>query len=288
MALTSVEPGRLGRFVRVNRRYCELLGYTEEELLALDSAQVVHPDDQPKEVELLAELVSGKRAGYELEKRLVAASGKTIEVLAACSLARDEAGRPLYAIRQDEDIGARKQFEHELHELATHDPMTGLINRRRLDEELERELALADRYGEEGTVLMLDLDGFKRINDSYGHEAGDEALIAIAEAVSALLRRTDSFARVGGDEFVIVLPRTGLAGAERFAEKLLEAVRETALKAGDGGQHLTASIGITAYSKGAVTDVVELLARADDAMYAAKHAGRDRFELYSGAESAAP
>ncbi len=287
MALSSFEPGGLGHYLRVNRRYCELVGYTEQELLALDPALVLHPDDQAAELELLGELTSGKRSSYELEKRLVTASGEPIEVLGACSLARDEEGRPLYAIRHVEDIGARKQFERELRELATHDPMTGLVNRRRLDEELDRELAFARRYDEQGAVLMLDLDGFKRINDCYGHEAGDEALIAITAALSARLRRTDAFARVGGDEFVIVLPRTEPAGAERFAKNLLETVRGVELRAGDGSEHLTASVGIATYSKEAPKDVVELLAQADEAMYAAKRAGRNRFELYSRAEAAA-
>lgn len=279
MAVAAIEDDHLGRYLQVNASYCGLTGYPEKQLLEMRPADLVHPADQGTESAALLSVLAGERDSYQVEKRLLSARGEALMVVVTASLIRDAEGEPRYTIRHVIDIGERKRFEEQLEQLATHDPMTGLINRRRLDEELDRELAAAARHGEPGALMMLDLDGFKQINDSYGHEAGDEALIAISHAVLARLRRTDIFARVGGDEFVVLLPRTSVGDASAIAADLLRTVRATPVAAGEGDERLTASVGIAVFTADEEVPIDDLLTAADRAMYDAKHAGRDRYAV---------
>jgi diguanylate cyclase (GGDEF)-like protein len=157
-----------------------------------------------------------------------------------------------------------------LGELATRDSLTGALNRGAFEQRLEAELARTSRTQAPLSLVVLDVDHFKRINDTQGHAAGDRALRALSAAVLEAKRRSDVFGRVGGEEFAIALPDTGIAGAERFAEGLREALRPAL-----GGVSLTVSLGVT----DAVTadrSVRGMLHSADLALYAAKRAGRDR------------
>ena len=157
-----------------------------------------------------------------------------------------------------------------LGELATRDSLTGALNRGAFEQRLEAELARTGRTHAPLGLLVLDVDHFKRINDSQGHAAGDAALRALAHAVTAATRRSDIFGRVGGEEFAIALPDTSIVGAEAFAEKL----RET-LRAAVGGVSLTVSLGVTDTGMADPT-VRGMLHSADLALYAAKRGGRDR------------
>ena len=155
-----------------------------------------------------------------------------------------------------------------LADLATHDSLTGALNRGAFEQRLEAELARTDRVAAPCALVVLDVDHFKRINDTQGHAGGDAALRALARAVTAAKRRSDIFGRIGGEEFAVVLPDTGLVGATAFAEKLRAALRDTM---GD----VTASFGVTDVRTAGRT-VRGMLHSADVALYAAKHAGRDR------------
>jgi diguanylate cyclase (GGDEF)-like protein/PAS domain S-box-containing protein len=173
------------------------------------------------------------------------------------------------------DITERRRFESELQHLADHDALTGLFNRRRFEEELEREVALAHRYGEPGAALVLDLDNFKYVNDTLGHQSGDELILNVAGALRRRLRETDAMARLGGDEFAVILPRIDDAGAHQVARELLQAVREHEGLVGGRTVRVTTSIGVATFGGERVTGQ-EVLATADIAMYEAKNAGRDR------------
>jgi len=164
--------------------------------------------------------------------------------------------------------------------LADHDPLTGLLTRERLQEELGRVVALAERYGEAGVVGVLDLDNFKYVNDAHGHAMGDHLLAHAAGLLRERLRETDALGRLGSDEFAFVLPRTALADAFEVTADLLGGLREGALVLGDDRVRLTASVGLapilpTSDGQGGAGD---LLSAADVAMHAAKAAGRDRVE----------
>lgn len=176
------------------------------------------------------------------------------------------------------DISERKQVEQELQRLATTDGLTETLNRRAFTGEGERLVALARRHGHPLAVMILDADKFKNINDRYGHPVGDLVLKALARAVAAVLRQTDVFGRLGGEEFGLILPETDAAGAEQLGQRLLAAVR--ACRVPHGEQQLSFSISIGVALLGAPPeDLASALRQADAALYAAKEGGRDRLVL---------
>ncbi|MCX8007761.1 MAG: diguanylate cyclase [Coriobacteriia bacterium] len=162
---------------------------------------------------------------------------------------------------------------------ATKDPLTGLRNRRALDTHLPQWLAWAARYGRPIAVALVDLDGLKRINDTYGHRAGDKALASVARCIQSSIRASDVGLRYGGDEFVVVAPESGAAEYLALAQRLLDAVRSHPLAIADGEVPLSVTVGGSvahdpAGSRPRSAD--EIIAAADTSLYAAKHAGRDR------------
>jgi diguanylate cyclase (GGDEF)-like protein len=172
---------------------------------------------------------------------------------------------------------ANLALRDRLKQQSIRDALTGTFNRRYLEESLDREVARARRHREPLAVLMLDVDHFKRVNDDHGHEAGDDVLRAVAEALTRGVRDEDVVCRYGGEEFAVLLPGIPPDAARMRAEALLEAVR--ALRVSHRGQRLapvTASIGVALYSPARGEDGPELVRRADAALYAAKRAGRDR------------
>ncbi|HLV27449.1 MAG TPA: diguanylate cyclase [Gemmatimonadales bacterium] len=167
-----------------------------------------------------------------------------------------------------------------LEALAQTDPLTQLLNRRALVERVTGELDRAQRYGSMLGLLMVDLDRFKDVNDSYGHLFGDEVLRTVARVLAAEARSSDVAARYGGEEFVLVLPETGLQGSQILAERVREEIARLRFQAPDGTTFsMTASIGLACYPAPGITDVESLLARADEALYRAKAAGRNRVVL---------
>ncbi len=159
------------------------------------------------------------------------------------------------------------------------DPLTGLYNRRYLNRRLSEEVAVARRYGRSLSLLLLDFDHFKEVNDRHGHQAGDQVLVRAAQVISGGLRETDVFARFGGEEFMIVASHTALEGAVGLAERLRARLESEEFQVGtlEGTVRIrvTASFGVVSYGEG--RDSVELLVRgADESLYAAKGAGRNR------------
>ncbi len=171
-------------------------------------------------------------------------------------------------------IWSRNERMRELQRQADQDPLTGLKNRRRFEEDLRLELARSRRERTTGALLMLDVDEFKRVNDTLGHPAGDMVIGQIATVLGSRLRETDSLARVGGDEFAIVLPRCARDEAISVGEEVAAAVREHEPLA-DGLPPLTVSIGVAMFGEGADPTFEAVMADADSAMYAAKEGGRD-------------
>ncbi len=175
-------------------------------------------------------------------------------------------------------IWSRSERMQELARQASHDALTGVKNRRRFEEELRAELARSHRYGGEGALLMLDLDNFKRVNDTLGHAAGDSVLREVAQILLGRARETDVVARLGGDEFAIVLSRCTRAEAEAIADEVGRAIRAQAgIGNGEGqeGVALSASIGVATFGQGRRLSYDAVLAQADAAMYEAKDSGRD-------------
>jgi diguanylate cyclase (GGDEF)-like protein len=175
------------------------------------------------------------------------------------------------------DVTDRKGAEARLQHLADHDALTGLLNRRRFLEELELELAVVRRGMRSSAAIVLDVDGFKFVNDSLGHQAGDELIRTVAAQLSSRLRASDAVARLGGDEFACLLRGTAPKEAEEVAGQLLAALRETRLgAAGESAVRVTASAGVAALGDGEQEGAEAVLSAADLAMYEGKRAGRDR------------
>lgn len=172
------------------------------------------------------------------------------------------------------NITDRKMMELELARLAATDPLTGLPNRRYLEQTGNIELDRVRRFGGSASVIMLDVDHFKAVNDTYGHAVGDEALRCLARTCKESLRQMDVFARYGGEEFVVLLPGTTEAGAISVAEKLRVSLAETPLSDGRNDIALTASFGV-AILLPSDAGIDAGVARADAALYAAKHSGRN-------------
>jgi len=177
-------------------------------------------------------------------------------------------------------ITDRKLLEFELMRLAATDPLTGLPNRRYFVNTANLEVERVSRFGAAASVVMIDVDRFKAVNDTYGHAGGDEALRRLAQVCKKPLRQIDVLARIGGEEFVLMLPGTDESGAVSVAEKLRHALCEAPVKEGQIQFSITASFGV-AQIRADDNGVEESLGRADSALYAAKRAGRNRVMRYA-------
>ena len=264
-----------GRFLRVNRTLCDLIGYDENQLVALSFQEITHPDDLDADLEQVRRVVSGEIRTYQLEKRYLHASGRHIPAMLSVSLVRDQSGRPLHFVSQIEDISHRKEAERKLQQLADHDSLTGLLNRRRFNEELEREVSRTQRHGGGSAVLLIDVDGFKLVNDTNGHRAGDEMLRAISSTFRNRLRASDIIARVGGDEFGVIALGADAGAARRLSFDLLAAIRTSAFDTAGNPLEITASIGVALIDERFAGSADDILVAADSAMYEAKRNGRD-------------
>lgn len=223
-----------------------------------------------------AELLSGTCERAAFEAPILPPAGDRIDAMVLKSAYLDDEGRPVGIIGVMTDISDRKAMERELRRLATIDPLTGAFNRRHFLATAATEMERAHRYGNPLTLLMLDVDHFKSINDRHGHGIGDQALSLLVDTLRKALRDIDVIGRLGGEEFAVLLPETGMAGALVTAERLRTQVAASRVALPDGGHAVfTVSIGIAA-PRGGEDSVEVILAQADKALYRAKESGRNR------------
>ena len=248
--------------------------------------QAVNPQDVPVVEAALAAHDQDPDQPYRAEFRLRMPGGAERWFMATGAASeRDGNGRALHLSGVILDITERKAAEAALQRAATTDSLTGLPNRSVLNDRLSLVLRAAPRRGEHGALLFIDLDHFKRINDTYGHLVGDQVLRAVAQRLAGQLRAEDTLARLGGDEMVVLLPWLGpdqaaaAAGAVRVGHKLLEVLAEP-LRIDGMVFSLHASIGGTCFPKLQGESATDLMREADTAMYAAKGAGRGTLRLY--------
>ncbi len=271
-----------GRIVSANPAMSRLLGVPVAQLVGTAVSSLVHPEDHHLLRDKFAELVAGETDVIELEARLMHQDGHLIWALLTAALLPAGPDEERLLVTNIMDVSQRKKFEGQLQFLADHDALTGLFNRRRFTEELDRTVKQAERYGDAGAVLFLDLDGFKFVNDSLGHAVGDDLIARVGAMFAATVRDTDVLARVGGDEFAVILMRAGEEDAILVAEKLLSVIRRDGVVVShDRHAQVSTSIGITLFGPGDGMTADELLVEADIAMYDAKEAGKDRYSVYT-------
>jgi diguanylate cyclase (GGDEF)-like protein/PAS domain S-box-containing protein len=260
--------------IRVNSAICAILGRTEEELRELGLTALTHPADRGSHEAWQRQLVSGEIDRYQLDKRYVHSDGRTVWTTLHVGLVRDRSGEPAYIISQIHDITERVEATERARWLAMHDPMTGLGNRALLIERLTE----ACQGFHPAAVLYADLDGFKGVNDTFGHESGDKLLTEVARRLQRVVRASDTIARFGGDEFAMVLSRTSTAGQARKAAEKIRAATGHPVALDDALVAISMSIGVTV-GRGLSPD--ELLRRADAALYQEKRSGRNQVCVYS-------
>ncbi len=253
-----------------------MFGYTESEMLGRKFHDVaVLPDEVGKAktgLERFGKTGTGPILGRVMEMEGVRKSGEVFPV--ERSVAAFRLGREWFAVGSMRDISARKLVERRLNELATLDELTGLSNRRYFMEQADAQLKQAIRYRQEFCFMMFDLDHFKRINDTYGHDVGDEVLRGVGQTLRQVMRGTDIFGRVGGEEFAVAMPETGIEAARSVAERLREKFMEVRIQTWTKPVEFTVSIGI-AHLDSPETMLSQLMKRADQTLYEAKRRGRN-------------
>jgi len=266
-----------GEFISVNPALVRMLGYSDEE--ELKAVRLPELFASEKDSGLVTRRLEEKA---RLESMEVTLKGKDSPPVMAVLNARAfrTGGGTVYHEGIVTDITRIKRNEARLMHMATHDPLTGLYNRREFSEILERHLSRMRRYGGNGALLWMDLDGFKQINDGLGHDVGDELLASIAFRMKSTIRESDVLARLGGDEFAVLYPNVDRDQAKIAAQRLLDAIKKHTAVVRGQSLRTTASMGVVLFPEHG-TSASELLMKADMAMYRAKGEGRNRFTIYS-------
>ncbi|MFY9853068.1 MAG: diguanylate cyclase [Terracidiphilus sp.] len=287
-----------GEWLNVNSRCCDIVGYTKEELLKLTVSQLTHPADLHSDRALIQQLLRGGCSSYSVEKRYYTKSKRVVWANLTVSLVRKSDGSPDYFIAVIEDTTSRMRIKAqrdemieileeqvlerttELEKLSNTDALTDVANRRRLDEQVGMEWDRAVRTKKPISIVIIDIDHFKELNDTLGHGPADRALVAFAGELKQIARRpADLCARYGGDEFVLVLPETDADGAMCIARQVQMAADRLDLSnpGSPVSAKMTVTQGVTTAWPAKKGNSSYLMLHADKALYQSKQAGRNRF-----------
>ncbi|MBJ7309817.1 EAL domain-containing protein [Rugamonas sp. CCM 8940] len=271
-----------GEFRDVNPRYLAIAGRAQDELKASSWQAISHPDDAAAEREQMAGLNAGRVGGYKLSKRLLRPDGAVVWVDASVAAIGVAGGGRQQHLCMIEDVTEKRAAEALIWQQANFDALTELPNRRMFHDRLAHDIVNSRRDGTRVAILFIDLDHFKEVNDTLGHHQGDILLIDAARRIGACVRASDTVARLGGDEFTVILPElAGLERVEQIAQHIIDSLLAP-FALGQEQAFVSASIGITLFPDDGV-DIEDLLKHADQAMYAAKGAGRNRFSYFTPA-----
>ncbi len=260
------------QIIAVNRAFCEMTGYTEVDILEKGWAAITPPDDQPDIFAAFERLWSGELNTMQMDRRYLRKDGTLLWGQVSVARVADDDGRARYVIDQVQDISDRKQTQETLEHQALHDALTELPNRVLARDRLDQAILLARRQQTKLALLIIDLDHFKEVNDTFGHQAGDQLLRQVGQRFSAELREADTVARLGGDEFAILLLGADVDGARKVADKLLATLERPFMVEGQA-LDVGASIGIAVYPDHADSGE-SMMRRSDIAMYVAKRSRR--------------
>lgn len=272
IAITNPE----GRLVETNPAFQKMLGYTHDELQK-GFIYLTHPEDLKENMKLFNEMVEGKRASYEMEKRYYRKDGNLIWAKLYTTAIKDRNGNFRYNLALIEDITGQKITEEKLRSAAVTDDLTGLFNRRGFFALAEQQIRLAHRNSKWMSLLYMDLNGLKTINDRLGHKTGDQALIDSAQILKRTFRESDIIARIGGDEFVVLVTDLARPYAEQIIKDHLYDNLRIFNHEGRRSYELLLSMGVTHYDPAHPCSLEELLIRADALMYENKK--QDKVEI---------
>lgn len=297
-----------GTWIKVNHALCNILGYSSDELMKMTFQDITYEEDLDQDMQHVADLIEGRANSYQMEKRYKHKSGHLVWALLSVTIVRDDNQSPRYFISQIMDITYRKLTETELKHnraelearveertrelkelnqelseknelldrLSTTDPLTQLQNRRNFDKKINEIIYESQRYGYEFCIMLIDIDEFKKINDTYGHIQGDKVICKISQILKTNLRQSDIAMRFGGDEFCILLTHTSLRRAPQIAENIRELICKEEFKSDQGESFkMSCSFGIAEFTT-AISDSRSILAKADKALYMAKEQGRNQ------------
>ena len=271
-----------GKIIDVNSTFTSITGYSKEEAIGQNSRILQSGRQSPKfYIDMWQALLEEGYWYGELWNRRK--NGEIYAEMKAISAVRDEHGITTHYVALGSDITPMKQHQDQLERIAHYDILTNLPNRSLLADRLSQAMLQCKRHAQSLAVIFLDLDGFKEVNDDYGHDMGDELLIALSVRMKEALREGDNLARIGGDEFVAVLADLAkVEDCEPILERLLLAASKP-ITIGDTVLNISASIGVTLYPQDNV-DADQLMRHADQAMYIAKESGKNRFHLFDTAQ----
>jgi diguanylate cyclase (GGDEF)-like protein/PAS domain S-box-containing protein len=258
-----------GQFITVNRRLCEMVGRSEGEMLATTFHAITHPEDLHLHEEKTVLLLAGKIGHYNLEKRYLRKDGEIVWVNIEVSPLWKPGEKPGRNMIVVEDITERKRMEAEMREMSLRDLLTDLYNRRGFITLAEQQLKAANRAQRPLQLTFIDCDGLKGINDTFGHEEGDRALIDTANVLRQTFRESDIIARLGGDEFAVLSIDAADMNPEDFSKRLQENIDVGNAK-GTRPYTLAMSWGTAVYDPGSPLSLDELMFSADKRMYAQK------------------
>jgi diguanylate cyclase (GGDEF)-like protein/PAS domain S-box-containing protein len=267
-----------GRFQRVNLAACEILGRSEKDILGTRVQDYLNPDSSENWPAAISSVEPGDGGTSHVERHFVRPDGETAWAQETVSIVPGQDGEPAYIFMQLQDITLRKQAEEKLEYQASHDPLTGLASRQVLTGSPKNSLTSAQHSGGQVSVLFLDIDQFKIINDGLGHTAGDGLLLQMAKRLQAMVRSDDTLVRFGGDEFVMVCENLTSEDTERLVERILTSGKEPFTLEGQE-VFVTISVGIVIAEGN--EDPVTVLRNSDAAMYKAKNRGRAQAMMFS-------
>lgn len=271
------------RWWEVNERLCEMLGYRRPQLLRMSWAELTHPDDLATEVARFERVMSRRIESYSLDKRFIRQDGTILYASISSRCVRRPNGVVDYFVIVVQDITERKQAEEQIQQLSQYDPLTSLPNRELLTDRLQQAVLRAGRDHTQVGVMLVDLDHFKRINDTLGHPIGDRLLREAAARLQECARPCDTVSRQGGDEFAVLLPDLNAVDeTASIAQRILDTIAQP-FRIDDHELHVACSVGISVYPRDGRSAEI-LLKNADIALFRAKDMGRNSYQYYlSGA-----
>lgn len=279
----NIETGNVER----NARWAEMLGYTREEIANTTKqwTDFIYVEDREKAWKSIEDTLEGRSPAHKLEYRMLHKDGSIRWILDQANVVRrDKSGKPIRMSGTHLDITLHKEMEAQIKQLAFYDVLTGLANRRLLFERLNHFLTSCHRSGKKGALFFIDMDNFKNLNDTLGHDMGDLLLQQVAERLVSCVRENDTVSRLGGDEFVVMLEdlngqsTKAIAEVKKVGNKILTTLNQN-YQLGIHNYHSTPSIGATLFD-GLQKDINILIKQADDAMYQAKKSGQNTLRFY--------